>query len=111
MTQLLHAVVIREDPRMAMTTPHGITTTPLPDQFGRYAILLLALAGIAGIFHAFIVAQLVFSMLFVGGVALVLFSVLARPVGSPQRETWVAALLAFGLLTLIAGVYRWPTPF
>lgn len=96
---------------MAMTTPHGIMTTQTPDQFGRYAIILLALAGIAGVFHAFVVAQLVFSMLFIGGVALVLFSIVARPLGSPQRETWVAALLACGLLTLVLGAYGWPTPF
>ncbi|HEY4123087.1 MAG TPA: hypothetical protein VGM36_00650 [Rhizomicrobium sp.] len=96
---------------MAITTPHGITAHQIPDQFGRYAIILLALAGIAGVFHAFIVAQLVFSMLFFGGVALVLFSIVARPLGSPQRETWVAALLACGLLTLILGTFGWPSPF
>jgi hypothetical protein len=96
---------------MAMTTPHGITTPQMPDQFGRYAIILLALAGIAGVFHVYVVAQLVFSMLFVGGVALVLFSIVARPLGSPQRETWVAALLACGLLTLILGVIGWRSPF
>jgi hypothetical protein len=96
---------------MAMTTPHGIATTEIPDQFGRYAIILLALAGMAGVFHVYVVAQLVFSMLFVGGVALVLFSVVARPLGSPQRETWVAALLACGLLTLVLGAFGWPSPF
>lgn len=96
---------------MAMTTPHFIATNDTPDQFGRYAIILLALAGIAGVFHTYVVAQLVFSMLFIGGVALVLFSIVARPIGSPQRETWVAALLACGLLTLVLGVFGWPTPF
>lgn len=96
---------------MAMTTPQGTTTTQTPDQFGRYAIILFALAGIAGVFHTFVVAQLVFSMLFVGGVALVLFSIVARPLGSPQRETWVAALVACGLFSLVLGVYGWPTPF
>jgi hypothetical protein len=94
-----------------MTTPQGITTAALPDQFGRYAIILLALAGIAGVFHVYVVAQLVFSMLFVGGVALVLFSILARPLGSPQRETWVAALLACGLFTLVLSAFGWPSPF
>jgi hypothetical protein len=44
-------------------------------------------------------------------VALVLFSVVARPLGSPQRETWVAALLACGLFTLVLGAFGWPSPF
>jgi hypothetical protein len=47
----------------------------------------------------------------VGGVALVLFSIVARPLGSPQRETWVAALLACGLLVLVLGAFGWPNPF
>ncbi len=97
---------------MAMiSTPHDMTTHQMPDQFGRYAIILLALAGIFGVFHVYVVAQLVFSMLFVGGVALVLFSIVARPMGSPQRETWVAALLACGLLTLVLGAFGWHSPF
>jgi hypothetical protein len=86
---------------MAMTSSHGITTPQTPDQFGRYAIVLFALAAIVGIFASYLVAQLLFWMLFPGGVALVLFSVLARPLGSPQRETWLAALLAGALLALI----------
>lgn len=96
---------------MAMTAPHGITRPQIPDQIGRSAILLFALAGIAGVFHIYLVAQLVFSMLFLGGVALVLFSILARPLGSPQRETWLAALIACGLLTLIVGEFGWHSPF
>jgi len=90
-------------------TPNGLGDTQTPDQFGRYAIILLALAGIAGVFLVHQVAQLVFSMLFAGGVALVLFSIVARPLGSPQRETWVAALIACGLLTLILGTFGWPS--
>jgi len=96
---------------MAMITPQDITTPQMPDQFGRYAIILFALAGIFAVFHVYVVAQLVFSMLFVGGVALVLFSIVARPLGSPQRETWVAALLACGLLTLLLGAFGWHSPF
>lgn len=92
---------------MAMTTPHGIATPQIPDQFGRYAIVLFALAGIAGLLRSFLVAQLVFWMLFAGGVALVLFSIVARPLGSPQRETWIAALIACGLFTLILAASDW----
>jgi hypothetical protein len=96
---------------MAMTTPHGIATTEIPDQFGRYAIILFALAGIAGVFHAYVVAQLVFSMLFVGGVALVLFIVVARPLGFPQRAPRVAVPLACVLFALVLAAFGWPSPF
>jgi hypothetical protein len=90
-----------------MTTPHGIARPRIPDQFGRFAIVLLALAAIAGLLSTHLVAQLVFWLLFSGGVALVLFSIVARPLGSPQRETWLAALLACGLFTLVLAAMGW----
>ncbi|HTO41062.1 MAG TPA: hypothetical protein VL026_08825 [Rhizomicrobium sp.] len=94
-----------------MAMSNGLEAVQPPDQFGRYAIILLALAGIAGVFLAHVVAQMVFSLLFAGGVSLVLFSLVARPLGSPQRETWLAALIACGLLSFIVGTIGWPSPF
>ncbi len=85
---------------MAFSTLNGLSKASLPDQFGRYALGLLCLAGLAGLFQVHVIGQLIFWLLICGGVSLTLFSLLARPLGSPQWETWLSVLLYGGLLAL-----------
>jgi len=90
--------VIRDGgPRVAAITPQR----DMPDQFGRFAIVLLALASLFSLLRYGLFTDFMFWILVSGGVALTLFSVVARPLGSPRRETWFAAMLCAALLVSV----------